>query len=399
LGVAAAGERLVHRLLGVAAHEAELARGDLPVGMEQRRQPHRPESDRVERLGLVPHRRGDLRRAAADVDAQRARPLGLAAEDASLPAAGHALEIQPGLDAGAADDLVPVLRLAHRARRHRPDDRVVAAAQRAVAPQRRQQAVGDVARDRPRPEHPFPGADRVALRMDELQRAVRQRARHLQADRARPDIDGGEHWRAGERFFCHSALSYCPKSARATNVTRPPQTKHKPVSHCARMPLTDPKLYINREWSWLAFNDRVLQEAKDASLPLYERLKFLAIVSSNLDEFFMVRVAGLKQQLLSNVAETSADRLLPADQLAGISERAHAMVAEQYRIWREEIVPAMHANAVCVQAVASLTAEHKNAMRLYFQAHVFPALTPLAVDPGHPFPHLRNKSLNVAVLL
>ncbi len=165
------------------------------------------------------------------------------------------------------------------------------------------------------------------------------------------------------------------------------------------MPLTDPKLYINREWSWLAFNDRVLQEAKDSSLPLYERLKFLAIVSSNLDEFFMVRVAGLKQQLLSNVAETAADRLLPAEQLAGISDRAHAMVTEEYRIWREEIMPALAANAVSVQPVALLTPEQKNAMRSYFQVNVFPALTPLAVDPGHPFPHLRNKSLNVAVLL
>jgi polyphosphate kinase len=165
------------------------------------------------------------------------------------------------------------------------------------------------------------------------------------------------------------------------------------------MSLTDPKLYINREWSWLAFNDRVLQEAKDPSLPLYERLKFLAIVSSNLDEFFMVRVAGLKQQLQSNVAETAADGLLPAEQLAGIADRAHAMVAEQYRLWREEIIPALAANGVSVQSVASLTPEQKNAMRAYFHEHVFPALTPLAVDPGHPFPHLRNKSLNVAVLL
>jgi polyphosphate kinase len=165
------------------------------------------------------------------------------------------------------------------------------------------------------------------------------------------------------------------------------------------MPLTDPKLYINREWSWLAFNDRVLQEAKDGTLPLYERLKFLAIVSSNLDEFFMVRVAGLKQQLLSNVADTAADGLLPGEQLAGICERAHAMVAEQYRLWREEIMPALAANGVSVQPVATLTPEQKNAMRSYFQVHVFPALTPLAVDSGHPFPHLRNKSLNVAVLL
>ncbi|HEX4620614.1 MAG TPA: RNA degradosome polyphosphate kinase, partial [Myxococcaceae bacterium] len=91
----------------------------------------------------------------------------------------------------------------------------------------------------------------------------------------------------------------------------------------------DPKLFLNRELSWLAFNERVLSEARDASLPLFERLKFLTIVSSNLDEFFMVRVAGLKQQILGGVADTPADGMLPAEQLAAISERAHAMVAEE----------------------------------------------------------------------
>src|SRR5215831_1891133 len=103
----------------------------------------------------------------------------------------------------------------------------------------------------------------------------------------------------------------------------------------------DPKLYINRELSWLAFNERVLDEARDASLPLYERLKFLTIVSSNLDEFFMVRVAGLKQQIVGGVAEASPDGLLPVAQLDAIAERAHSMVAEQYRIWRTEIAPAL----------------------------------------------------------
>src|SRR5262249_15610682 len=123
-------------------------------------------------------------------------------------------------------------------------------------------------------------------------------------------------------------------------------TQPQPQPPPAAPALTDPKLYINREWSWLAFNDRVLQEAKDSSTPLYERLKFLAIVSSNLDEFFMVRVAGLKQQLQSNVAETPADGLLPAEQLAGIAERTHAMVGEQYRIWRDEVMPSLATHSV-----------------------------------------------------
>jgi polyphosphate kinase len=163
--------------------------------------------------------------------------------------------------------------------------------------------------------------------------------------------------------------------------------------------LQDPRLYINREISWLAFNDRVLAEARSAALPVYERLKFLTIVSSNLDEFFMVRAAGLKQQLTLNVAETGADGMLPGDQLAAIGERAHAMVTEQYRLWRDEILPALAAHGVTISPAGGLTAEQRQAARSHFAAAVFSALTPLAVDSGHPFPHLRNKSLNLAVLL
>src|SRR5688572_11685938 len=101
------------------------------------------------------------------------------------------------------------------------------------------------------------------------------------------------------------------------------------------------RLFINRELSWLTFNERVLAEARDRSLPVYERLKFLGIVSANLDEFFMVRVAGLKQQLLGGVTEPAADGLLPAEQLTAIAARAHAMVEDQYAVWRENLVPAL----------------------------------------------------------
>ncbi|HYH99625.1 polyphosphate kinase 1, partial [Hyalangium sp.] len=163
--------------------------------------------------------------------------------------------------------------------------------------------------------------------------------------------------------------------------------------------LNDPQLFINRELSWLAFNARVLADMQEASLPVYERLKFFAITSSNLDEFFMVRVAGLKQQLASGVAETAADGMLPADQLAAISERTHAMVDEVYRLWREELLPKLASQGVAVLTRDKLTAEQKSAAKAWFSSSVFPALTPLAVDPGHPFPHLRNKSLNVAVVL
>jgi polyphosphate kinase len=161
----------------------------------------------------------------------------------------------------------------------------------------------------------------------------------------------------------------------------------------------DPRLFVNRELSWLAFNERVLEEARDASLPTYERLKFLSIVSSNLDEFFMIRVAGLKQQMLGHVAETAADGLSPADQLSGISARVHALIAEVDRVWRDDLVPGLAQAGISVLAVAAMTPEQKAFARSHFQNNIFPALTPLAVDPGHPFPHLKNKSLNIAVLL
>jgi polyphosphate kinase len=159
------------------------------------------------------------------------------------------------------------------------------------------------------------------------------------------------------------------------------------------------KLFINRELSWLEFNSRVLDEARDASVPLLERLKFLAIVASNLDEFFMIRVAGLKQQLSGNVAETPADGLTPAEQLAAISARAHAMVAEQYRVWREEVGPGLERAGVRVARPSQLSPEQRAHLSGYFSREVWPVLTPLAVDPGHPFPMLGNRSLNLAILL
>jgi polyphosphate kinase len=167
-------------------------------------------------------------------------------------------------------------------------------------------------------------------------------------------------------------------------------------------PVADPanaKLFINRELSWLEFNSRVLDEARDPSVPLLERLKFLAIVASNLDEFFMIRVAGLKQQLSGNVAETPADGLTPAEQLAAISARAHAMVAEQYRVWRDEVNPGLERAGVRVARGSQLSPEQKAQLSSYFSREVWPVLTPLAVDPGHPFPMLANRSLNLAILL
>ncbi len=162
---------------------------------------------------------------------------------------------------------------------------------------------------------------------------------------------------------------------------------------------TDRHLFINRELSWLAFNERVLAEARNGSLPMHERIKFLSIVSSNLDEFFMVRVAGIKQQAQGVVADLPADGMLPGEQLSAIAERTHKMSDEQYRVWKSELLPLLAANGLTVLSRDALTAEQKAAAKIWFQTKVFPALTPLAVDPGHPFPHLRNKSLNVAVVV
>ncbi len=163
--------------------------------------------------------------------------------------------------------------------------------------------------------------------------------------------------------------------------------------------ITDKHLFLNRELSWLAFNERVLAEARNPTLPMHERIKFLSIVSSNLDEFFMVRVAGIKQQAQGVVADLPADGMLPGEQLTAIAERTHKMSDEQYRVWKNELMPLLSANGLAVLSRDALTAEQKAAAKIFFQSNVFPALTPLAVDPGHPFPHLRNKSLNVAVVV
>ena len=159
------------------------------------------------------------------------------------------------------------------------------------------------------------------------------------------------------------------------------------------------ELYLNRELSWLGFNERVLSEAANLSLPLYERLKFVCIAASNLDEFFMIRVAGIKEQLASGSAGTSDDGMPPAEQLRRISENTHKMIVRLYRLWNEQLVPGLEAVGTRLVAEAAMTQEQRDFAQTHFLSTVFPALTPLAVDPAHPFPHLRNKSINLAVLL
>src|SRR5580692_3393404 len=167
----------------------------------------------------------------------------------------------------------------------------------------------------------------------------------------------------------------------------------------ASLPLSDPSLYINRELSWLEFNQRVLEEAQDPANPLLERVKFLCIVSSNLDAFFEIRVAGLRQQRESKVSQSGPDGMSPNEQLVAISQRVRKMVDDQYRLWNETLVPGLEAQNIFFLPYEDLSDDEKKYYTDYFEKSVYPVLTPLAVDPVHPFPQLLNKSLNVAVEL
>ncbi len=158
-----------------------------------------------------------------------------------------------------------------------------------------------------------------------------------------------------------------------------------------------PRLYINRELSWLEFNSRVLHEAFDERNPLLERLKFAAIFSSNLDEFYMVRVAGLRRQVAANVTVTAPDGLSPQEQLDAISKRVHELLAQQQHLLHERLIPALAERGVRLVPLDELSAEEWQRLDDYFETQVYPVLTPLAVDPGHPFPYISNLSLSLAV--
>jgi len=166
-------------------------------------------------------------------------------------------------------------------------------------------------------------------------------------------------------------------------------------------PQFPPDHYLNRELSWLEFNARVLEEAADATNPWLERLKFLSIFSSNLDEFFEIRVAGLQQQVYAGVEpqDYGADGMAPAEQLAAIDRRAHELVAEQYRILDDEVLPGLAGGGVERVRLDDLTEAERRHVDTLFRASIAPVLTPLAIDPGHPFPHVHNKSLNIALVV
>lgn len=168
----------------------------------------------------------------------------------------------------------------------------------------------------------------------------------------------------------------------------------------APLNLDDPALYINRDLSWLEFNRRVLEEARDPTVPMLERLKFLAIFSSNLDEFYMVRVGGVQQKVQSNrPVGSGADQMSPRTQLEQMRAVTRELVAEQYRVLHQEVLPALAARGIVLLTPNQLLAADREHVRDLFTREIFPVLTPLSTDPAHPFPHLHNKSLNLAVRL
>jgi polyphosphate kinase len=158
-------------------------------------------------------------------------------------------------------------------------------------------------------------------------------------------------------------------------------------------------LFINREASWLAFNRRVLEEAEDERNPLLERVKFLAITASNLDEFFEVRVAGLLQQIEDGIADPGPDGLTPQEQLALIRDQTHEFVAKQYGAWNDTLLPQLASQKVRVLELKDLTPEQLKFVEEYCEREVDPLLTPVTVDPAHPFPRVLNKALCLALLL
>src|SRR5438874_4925773 len=164
-------------------------------------------------------------------------------------------------------------------------------------------------------------------------------------------------------------------------------------------PELKPNQYFNRELSLLEFNRRVLEEALDERNPLLERLKFLSIFNSNLDEFFMIRVSGIREQVKAGVGERSPDGMTPGEEMSAIRRLSISLLDVQCSFFLGSLKPALAKEGIHIADYEELTGEQKLWLRDYFENIVFPVCTPLAVDPGHPFPHISNLSLNLAVEL
>src|SRR5580704_15879203 len=194
------------------------------------------------------------------------------------------------------------------------------------------------------------------------------------------------------------AASFLPLERR--NPAIPMITQPQPAPETLPVvALDDPSLYISRELSWLEFNDRVLEEGLDPRNPMLERLKFVAIYGTNLDEFFMIRVAAIKQQIEAQVVRRSEDGRMPTEHLAAISDRLRSSLPKQMRLLNDELLPAMEREGIHLMRVSELDEETQAALERTFDDNVFPVLTPLGVDSGHPFPYISNLSLSLAVEL
>ncbi len=193
--------------------------------------------------------------------------------------------------------------------------------------------------------------------------------------------------------------AHAPKTLAVGQPPAGPSAAPPPVVPAAP-PVVPPRtLYFNRELSWLDFNVRVLELAADRTVPLLERVRYLAIFAANLDEFFMKRVGGLQRQREAGVGERSNDGMTVVEQIDAIRRRVQPMQAEHARCWQQDLEPALAAEGVTIRTYAGLDEADRAAADQYFHRHVFPILTPLAVDPGHPFPFISNLSKSLGVML
>ena len=178
-----------------------------------------------------------------------------------------------------------------------------------------------------------------------------------------------------------------PSADHSHPITGPPTT------------LDSPSLFLNRELSWLQFNLRVLEEAEDVRHPLLERVKFLAIFATNLDEFFMIRVSGLRRQIGGGAGETPPDAMTPSEQMLAICRDLTTHLERHRACWKRDLLPRLREAAIHVLRYGELEQRERDSLRQYFLREIFPTLTPLAIDPTHPFPHISNLSFNLAVVV
>ncbi len=216
---------------------------------------------------------------------------------------------------------------------------------------------------------------------------------HRQPDPSQPPAPGGGQLSDG--FSVPSAGA--PAAAPTPAVAAPAAIAVAPTTPIAS--LDRATLFVNREQSWLGFNRRVMEEAQDANNPLLERVKFLAIASTNLDEFFEIRVAGVMELVEAGLQGENPDGIRPAEELERVRADCHAFTATMHRTWREQMVPELAKVGVEFRQLRQLGAAQQKWVEMYFHKEIYPILTPLAVDPAHPFPVLLNKSLNLVVLL